>query len=244
MARKSIPRMRRVLTATEAQKYRRRIPMIHNCRVCEVELDDDNWYLSNQKCRNYICKECVLKNQRLYREANRDKVNAASRLYCENNPEKAKAKWTRAQRKKGQLPMSKNKECSSYFGVHINERLLKHCFNDVEVMPYGNKGYDFICNKGMKVDSKSSCLTKKGGWSFNIRRNTIADYFLLVAYDNRKDLNPVHIWLLPGDKVNHLTGVSISISNIHKWDEYEQDIDELISCCDTMKGEHNDAEKE
>ena len=239
------------------------------CRVCKVELNDDNWYSSFQKDNNYICKECQIEKNRLYRKnnpekvkeqtrlyreensdkikeshhlyigKNRDEINARQRLYRKENPEKAKASSIKAHRKNGALPMNENKECSSYFGVHINERLLRHKFNDVEVMPYGHTGYDFICNHGKKIDSKSSCIRKnRTGWSFTIKHNTTADYFLLVAYDNREDLNPMYIWLIPGHVLNHLVTASISPSTIHKWDEYKQNIDEVRLCCDEIRSAH------
>lgn len=194
--------------------------MSHNCRVCEVELNNDNWNPSDQEGGHRICKRCQVEKTCLWRK---------------NNPNKAKAQQTRANRKNGQLPMSENKECSAYLGVYTNERLLRHLYDGVEVMPYGHPGYDFICNKGKKVDGKSSCLTKDGRWRFTIRYNTIADYFLLVAYDNRNDLNPMHVWLIPGDKVNHLKMASISPSTLDKWAEYEQPIGDVISCCDTIR---------
>ena len=132
--------------------------------------------------------------------------------------------------------MSENKECSAYLGVYRTERLLRHLFNDVEVMPYGHKGYDFICNNGWKVDAKSSCIRKnRNDWVFNINYNTEADYFFCVAYDNRQDLNIIHVWMLPGDKFNHLTTASISKSTIHKWDEYKKSIDDVVLCCDEIR---------
>ena len=191
------------------------------CRICGAELTVDNWYPSLRRCQNNICKNC----QRIQ---NND--------WAKNNPEKAKANWTRRDRKLGHRPMSENKECSSYIGVHVNEGLIKLYFDDVEVMPYGNPGYDFICKNGWKIDGKSSCLHKDGRWSFVIRHNTTADYFFCVAYDNREDLNIIHIWILPGEKFNHLSGISISKRNIRKWVEYEQPLDKAIVCCDSMKG--------
>ena len=224
--------------------------MIHNCRKCGAELTDDNWYSSDRERGNYVCKECererkclyreanaekVKEYHRLYQEANRDKLNAQKLSWRINNPDKAKAQQIRAQRKRGQLPMSDNKACSSYFGVYVNERLLKHYFDDVEVMPMNTPGYDLVCNKGKKIDGKASCLRKNGRWEFTIRHNTIADYFMLVAYDNREDLNPLHIWLIPGHVLNHLMGTSISPNTLDKWAEYEQPIDKLSACCDKMK---------
>jgi len=210
--------------------------MTHNCRKCGVELDDENWSPAYQKGGNYICKTCNKEYCRSYRENNREKEIERHRLYRENNPEEAKASSTKHHRKNGVLPMSENKECASYMGVYVNERLLRHYFNDVEVMPYGNKGYDIVCNHGKKIDGKSCCIRKNGNsWTFIINHNTIADYFVLVAYGNRKDMNPLHIWLIPGHVLNHAGSVSISPSTIDKWDEYELDINEVVACCDTMK---------
>ena len=215
--------------------------MTHYCRVCGVELTDDNWLSSHQKQGNYICIECHKEKRRLYRAANRDKINERECLWRINNPEKYKEIYTRAHRKAGQLPMSENKECTSYFGVNTVERLLRKYFNDVIVMPMNNPGYDLICNKGKKIDVKSGCIRKTGSdWAFSIKHNITADYFCCVAFDNRQYLNPLHIWMLPGDKFNHLMTASISKSTIHKWAEYEQPIDGVILCCDTMK-EHSKA---
>lgn len=220
--------------------------MIYNCRVCGVELDDENWILSGLKNRNYICKVCTAEHNRLYYEVNtehcrlyyetnRDKILTYRRSYRKNNPDKVKANNTKHHRSRGGQSMRENKKCSAYIGVYINEGLLKHYFNDVEGMPYGHPGYDFICNNGWKIDAKSSATGDKGRWTFRIDHNIIADYFFCVAYDNREDLNIIHIWLLPGDKFNHLVSATISKSTIDKWAEYEKPIDKAIICCDSMK---------
>lgn len=250
------------------------------CRICDVELDDENWYPSYLKNGNYICKECVKEYDSLHREANRDKINAQKRLHYEANqnklteqkrlyreahrdelnarallhleanrdeinarararhkanPEKGKARSTRASRKRGHLPMSKNKECSLWLGVHIGEPVLVGLFKNVERMPMNNPGYDLICGNGKKIDVKISCARKKGGWAFSIKHNTTADYFLCMAFDTRKDLNPLYIWLLPGNVFNHFVLASISPSTIDKWSEYELPIDKAILYCDSMK---------
>ena len=242
------------------------------CRVCGVELDDENWQSSFQKNGSRMCRECNKKYQRSYRDANRDKIinfggkvcrkcgveldegnwyqslqkigsyicNACntkkSHAWGEENPDKVKESSARHRRKSGQLPISENKECGAYLGIYVFERLLSRFFNDVEVMPYGNIGYDFVCNHGKKIDAKSSCILKnKNGWLFNIGNNTIADYFCCVAFDNREDLNPLYMWMLPGDKFNHLITASISPSTLDKWDKYRRPIDGVIACCDDMK---------
>ena len=162
-------------------------------------------------------------------------MNANRRLDRKNNPEKYKEIDIRASRKKGQLPMSDNKECPAYIGVYVNEGLIKLYFDDVEVMPYGHPGYDIICKNGKKIDAKGSTTGDKGYWSFHINHNTIADYFFCVAYDNREDKNIIHIWILPGEIFNCFTGVRISKSTLSKWAEYEHPLDKAISCCDSMR---------
>jgi DNA-binding transcriptional ArsR family regulator len=112
---------------------------------------------------------------------------------------------------------------------------LSKVFNDVERMPMHNPGYDVVCNRGKKVDIKSSCKRNDGVWAFHIARNEIADYFLCLAFDNREDLNPLHAWLIPGSVVNHLTAASVSLATIHKWDEYRIDTSKIVEGCDSMR---------
>lgn len=134
-----------------------------------------------------------------------------------------------------------NKKCALYLGVTVVEKVLSKVFKNVKRMPNGNKGYDFICGKGFKIDVKSACsrhVHKKycDSWQFGIKRNMIADYFLCMAFDNRDNLNPKHIWLIPGKDVNDKTGIFISERQIKKWDYYKiNKIGEIINCCNIMK---------
>ena len=137
-----------------------------------------------------------------------------------------------------------NKNCSQYLGCYIAEQILSKIFKDVKVMPQQNHGYDIICNQDKKIDIKSSATGYKDNWHFNIWRNKIADYFLCIAFDNREDLNPVHLWLIPGEDINHLTGIEILKSKLSKWSKYEQPIDKVITCCNEMKGEEYEYEYE
>ena len=194
------------------------------CRVCEDELViGENLTVSQCRICNYICKGCRTEQARLWRK---------------ENPDKARAIWTRSDRKMGKLPMSENKKCSQYLGVYVTERLLKHYFKDVEVMPYGNKGFDFKCNRDKLIDAKSACLSG-GRWSFAIKRNEIPDFFLCAAFDNRDDLNPLHVWLIPGSVVNHLKGATIRPGTVHKWDKYMLDINKASACCNEMKNNNH-----
>ena len=72
---------------------------------------------------------------------------------------------------------------------------------------------------------------------FNIHQNQIADYFLCLAFDNRQQLNPMHIWLIPSRKINNLKTLTISESRLDKWSQYEliDKLDKVIGCCNIMK---------
>jgi len=134
------------------------------------------------------------------------------------------------------------KETTSYLGVYIAERVLSRFFNHIERMPYGNPGYDFICGKGYKIDVKSSCIHNGHGamgWIFTINRNRVADYFLCLAFDNRENLTPMHVWLIPGTVVNNKKSAWITNSAIalDKYSKYEHPTDKVIACCDEMRSE-------
>ena len=180
------------------------------------------------------CKICKNARIRKYRQEHREKLLIHRReLYKEHKNELIE---------KGECePMYENKLCPQYLGIVIGERLCRHLFKDVEVMPIHNAGYDIVCSHGKRIDVKTACMTlvnkKYPRWGFNIRMCTAADYFICVAFDNVKDLNPLHIWMIPGKEINHLTGISIRPSTLHKWSQWERDINNAQLCCAEMKKE-------
>lgn len=150
----------------------------------------------------------------------------------------------------GITSMKLNKKCSMFLGCHIAERILSYVFKDVERMPIHTKGYDFICNKGMKIDVKSCCLFFStpiySDYRFKIKHNKIADYFLLIGFDNRDDLNPQHIWLIRGNeiiiryrKLNDIENFVIvnTLHDLTKYSKYEltDKVKEIIDCCSQLK---------
>jgi hypothetical protein len=146
---------------------------------------------------------------------------------------------------KGIVPYNLNKECSLYLGVHVSETVLSYKFHNVVRMPMNNPGYDFLCGKGFKIDVKASTKHNRNmtalGWQFEIAQNEIADYFLCIAYDNREDLNPLHVWLIPSEGICHLKYATISETTIYKWEQWELPINDVITWCDRMKkGDLND----
>jgi hypothetical protein len=73
-------------------------------------------------------------------------------------------------------------------------------------------------------------------WQFIIKKNPIAEYFLCLAFDNRDDLNPEHVWLIPASDVNDRVSISISETTLAKWDQYKLDVGKVSVCCAAIKG--------
>lgn len=184
----------------------------YECLKCGTKLEVGvNWYKSGKRFYNYKCKECRNEHNRY-----------VSYLH-------------------GAKPMNENRNCAVFLGIYVSENVLSQVFENVEKQPYGNKGYDFVCNHGKKIDVKSACLTAPkhtnytNRWVFRLNKNKIADFFLCLAFDNREDLNPLHIWLLPSHLFNHLTVIAISDRSIDKWSEYSIPIDDIVSICNNLK---------
>jgi hypothetical protein len=141
-------------------------------------------------------------------------------------------------------PYYANPTCSQYLGVHVAERVLVATFNKVDRAPLNTPGFDFVCGRGYKVDVKSACRqpqheSKNTRWSFNIRKNMVADYFICLAFDHRNTLVPEHVWIIPSDKVSHLTGLSIadSSASLKKWSGFEKPVDGVASACDHLRSQ-------
>lgn len=134
-----------------------------------------------------------------------------------------------------------NKSCGLYLGVYIAEQILSNYFNSMEKAPMHTKGYDFICGNGFKIDVKSSSrrLSNRGKkvWQFDLRRNQIADYFLLIAFSEREHLTPLHVWLVPSNlyRERQKIGISDNSKSLDRWKQYEKPIARVIEKCDLFK---------
>jgi len=191
-------------------------------------LDEFSRNKSKKDGMQTYCKKCNAQYNKKYRKGHKKRVNASGREYYERV----------GRQKAGHQSMYENKNSSLYLGVVIAERLCRHLFKDVEVMPRNNPKFDFICNKGKKIDVKSSCMSlknRRSPWSFTIDHNTIADFFILVAFDNRTNLNPLYLWMIPGHILNKQGSANVSPSTIHKWNEWKRDINDAQLCCAEMK---------
>lgn len=126
-------------------------------------------------------------------------------------------------------PMSDNEDCSLYLGTFIAKRkygrmILPEMFGGIEKeMLLNNPWYDFIVTGDVKIDIKSCCLRElKGwkGWEPKVRWNNVTDYFVILAFDNRTDLNLMHIWSIQKDEIirgyKFYMRNSIKITNKHR----------------------------
>ena len=196
-------------------------------------------FKSQKEYNEYLIKERGFKNSHEYHD------HIAKRNGYEDIRDYSRKKYY----KRGGLPLDKNKDCALYLGYHVAERVLSCVFENVQRMHVMNIGYDFICGKGHKIDVKSACFFRDGSWRFNIRKNKIADFFLIIAFDNRKDLNPLHIWLIKSDEIIKTERsmfrlndkVSIFISNtdygLKNYKKYEitDKLEKVIDICNELK---------
>ncbi len=149
----------------------------------------------------------------------------------------------RGHRRGYHVPCSDKNSGGPFLGIYVADRALSKFFDNIQRMPNGNPGYDFICSKGFKIDAKSACLYINkfglGTWVFRIRYNQTADYFLCLAFDNRASLEPQHVWLIPKDVAS--IRASLSICNwpysLRRWSAYEMPLDRVVQCCDKIKEE-------
>lgn len=216
---------------------------LNNCTIDELKARFVRFPKSGKKIIR-ICNECGGEREITF-EGYRDLCFKCSR----NTPECRKALSDAGIKQRGKeksplpsgqsITIPKNKNCTSYLGC-LAEELLALTFKDVRRMPINNPGYDLICNQNFKIDVKASALGHLGHWNFSINKNTIADYFLCIAFESRNDITPTHVWLIPGEDVNHKVTINISKSTIvkwAKWAKYEQPLERVLACCDVMKEE-------
>lgn len=198
------------------------------CSKCRVALVAGENIAQSQIDKGYcVCRECRNERLREYRHNNHDRVIEHQREYLHRI-----GKYQ---------PMGKNRDCSSFLGIHVAERVLSHVFKHIQRMPNNTPGYDFVCSGGYKIDVKSSCRhqyeDRVDQWMFRIKKNQIAEAFLCLAFDDRESLVPEYIWLIPSNEINHLVNATIAETTLSKWDKYKLPIDRVSTCCNIMKGE-------
>ena len=192
----------------------------------------------NQLIQKYIIEGKVPNPVMLNRERNK---GIAERAGFKNHNEyeldrchkdmEYKRKYTQEWRYENgsQSPMSENENCSQYLGTLVAERqygriILPEIFGGIEKeMPYGNPSYDFLVKGNIKVDIKSCCLREmKGwlGWEPHVRFNNVTDYFVILAFDDRDNLNLIFVWSIGKNETirgnKFYMRDSIKITNTHR----------------------------
>lgn len=221
------------------------------CNKCGEIKPPGDFYIDNTKKDNKSshCKECVKERTKKRYEKHREEIKKYHKKYYQEHIEERKEKDKDRYHNRGgrerqnKKSMYKNKTCSNYLGIVVAERLIKHLFNDVEMMPYGHPGYDMICNKGKKINVKASTIHIEQSknlttnfWQFRIGYNKECDFFLCMSFDNVEDINPLIAWMIPVNETNENSSIQISATTIHKWDKWKMDLNNAQTCCDLMKG--------
>jgi len=199
------------------------------CAKCGLSLSEDAFskHNTNNDHKQYWCRSCV----------------AAYRISYMQRPGMRERKNQRANERSWRMgtrvPVNESRGSASFLGL-LSEKVLSHMFDGVRRMPTNNPGYDFVCARGLKIDVKSSTRHAQINqpnehWTFSIRYNKVADYFLCLAFDNRESLNPEHVWLIPARKINMQSALCISETVISKWSEYERSLDKVNVCCGAMR---------
>jgi hypothetical protein len=141
----------------------------------------------------------------------------------------------------GHIPLSEAIDSTSYLGVYIAERALSGFFDHITRMPTGNRGFDFLCGRGFRIDVKSSCRRVREGrsdsWLFHTGKNKLTDYFLCLAFNDRRQLTPEHVWMIPAGKVNDQQNFTISETSdcLERYAAFKKPLDRVTNCCTEMR---------
>ena len=227
-------------------RYNKKYRKNNSKKICEGKKRD---YQHN--------RERILKQKREYYKDNREMFRERNKLWHNSDSERQKEQYQlnkeeicKQQRKRyennrekyGHLPWTEIKNLR--LGLYI-EKVIASLFG-VPTETFGTPDIDFTCPNGYKIQVKTASITYSRGnprWSFKLKKNKVADYFILVAVNNVNDINkrnfkPTHIWLMEGHLLNYKTGTSISLSRISKWDKYsimEEYESRFTDCCAKIK---------
>jgi hypothetical protein len=129
-------------------------------------------------------------------------------------------------------PYKENRTDNRFLGVYIGENAIHKIHEGSERKKLNNKGYDIICQKGYKIDVKTTTLSRYNTYVFDISENKTADYFVMIGFNNIIDLKPLHIWIIRGNEkldtgriVNDLNKLIIVNEPLYisKYEKYEKD---------------------
>lgn len=145
--------------------------------------------------------------------------------------------------------LTENRSTKNFIG-YIAECGVSKIFDNVMRMPYANPGYDFICDRGQKIDVKGAILNQHNQFSFHIRYNHITDYFVLIGFNDILKLEPLHIWLIKSGEIiqelsindRHILHIPNTNKYIEKFKKYElsDKLEKLKSSCIDFNNKHTE----
>jgi hypothetical protein len=203
----------------------------------------ESFLLNNNYGNNIEYRDLIAQAKGLHNNAEYMRVMKpiwAKNIGYSSNAERVRDWYHKTGRKK---PMSENKDCAAYFGIYIAENYIIKTFESSIRMPPNNPGYDWICKNGYKIQCEARCLKFDDdsdwlGWHYHIEFNNIADYFLLSAWDDRNNLNPLHIWVFHKNDIvrgnEFWNRISFSVTN-NSEKLRELEIYEVIGKLDKLK---------
>jgi len=210
------------------------------CRVCSQKIWKERYDATKGKfdenLTHKICKGCnqLLPISEFQKKAgSRDGYNNKCKI-CTN---KDRLEW-RHNTGRSKTP-SRTHAWNVRLGNEIGEKVAARYFVEPIQMPYNNPGYDLICKNGHTIDVKCA-IANNNRWNFSIKHNKIPDYFILIAFDSKENLQPQHIWLIPGSAIinnklfNSRSSFSVSLSTCSKIAQYEKPVEKLECCCQSM----------
>lgn len=146
-------------------------------------------------------------------------------------------------------PTKENRLLKSFIGSYIAENGISKLFEGCQKMKKNNPGYDIICPKGYKLDVKASVLSRFNTFGFHIAKNQIADYFILVGFDNVINLKPLYLWILKRDDIvrgrciKDIEGIYVSNDpeSIKQFEKYSRiyKLKELTNICEEFNKHAN-----
>ena len=208
---------------------------LYTCSKCGFESTPDNF------CSKHVCKGCKRRYDQKYYIDNKKHKIEYDKQWRLNNPDKSRAISTRNHRKRGAKPMSKNRACASFLGIHVAERVLSNVFMDVAIIPISMPVVEVIFNKGYKIDVKSSCIRHHKKWAddfaFNINKNIFKEYTFKEIKEslNEKSNNTIQLAISKFKSENLITDRKIGNSILYKLNLNEDSVFDYITIFDNSK---------
>jgi hypothetical protein len=84
--------------------------------------------------------------------------------------------------------------------------------------------WDITWNEGRYNVKSSRLFVKKHGKYFDFKlhdHHSACDYFVLVGYINKRDINPVKIWVIPSVLLLDKTRLCIGRNHRGQWSDFE-----------------------